>query len=831
MSLGACIPGMVERGEISKEKGDEMASLYGELHRDYRRQYGDQVAAAMASEETLKVLERQALLSKRRTLLQMRAQMGALKAREAYRGRPNDPAWVAALLDRDGNAPYSNVEGRRKAVARRAYASMDGVLAKFRRDLAGRVRNRAELVDVVRELFGEDTGNLSARELAQGFASAAEMLRGRFNSAGGAIAKLERWGMPQAHDSDKVRMAAGKGKTLEENFAAWRDAILPGLDRARMVDPRTGRAFSDEALELALRDVFETIRTEGWAKRNPAAAGRGAMAGRHSEHRFLIFKSADDWLAYQDRFGRGTPFDAMVGHVEGMARDIAAMEILGPNPEATIRWLKDRVEKDGALVQDDGEAGRKAANAATKVQSLWNEYTGANRRPGSEALANVGSALRAWETASKLGSAVLAAVPGDLGTQRLTAKFNGLPFTKVLENYLKLLDPTNEEHRLFAIRLAGGAEGWANMNAATMRAFNSEMTKEWASRLSEGTLRASGMGRWTDAGRWAQQLTMFGHMSDMAGRSFDQLDPAFRRLFERYGIGADGWDIIRATKQRQHKGAGWIFPEDIADSNLGDRVLEMSATETDLAVPVADLETRAMFHELGRPGTVPGEIIRNSLLFKSFGVAMLLTHGRRIMQMSSWRQRASYGFNAAIALTMGGALTLQMKEIAKGRDPMPMDNWAFWGAAIAQGGGFGMIGDLAELVADPRMSSWAKYIAGPVADTAQGLSEFGAAAVKRAFNIRSKTGKPANVGAKGIALLQREVPGGSLWYARAAFQRLLLDRLSEAADPNYRQSWRRMEKRAREQRTGYWWGPGDTAPARLPDFENGLGAAQMGAEP
>ena len=50
--------------------------------------------------------------------------------------------------------------------------------------------------------------------------------------------------------------------------------------------------------------------------------GMGKLANQRADERFLVFKDAASWLEYQDRFSNGTPFDAMVGHTDMMARDI-----------------------------------------------------------------------------------------------------------------------------------------------------------------------------------------------------------------------------------------------------------------------------------------------------------------------------------------------------------------------------------------------------------------------------------------------------------------------------------------------------------------------------
>jgi hypothetical protein len=152
-------------------------------------------------------------------------------------------------------------------------------------------------------------------------------------------------------------------------FDTWRDFILDKLDYNRMIDESTGKPIIPERVELALRGVHETIATEGANKLTASGQARGrSMANRRLDHRFLVFKSADDWMNYQERFGDGNPFDTMFGHFDGMARDIAQMEILGPNPQAGMRYMKDVVTKD-AMARDLKAGGDKHSNAARA--RLW----------------------------------------------------------------------------------------------------------------------------------------------------------------------------------------------------------------------------------------------------------------------------------------------------------------------------------------------------------------------------------------------------------------------------------------------------------------------------
>lgn len=807
MSMKPCLPGLVAEGKLTQERADRAGSLFDELHQDFRRQFGDQAADAMATDAALKAMAAEATRKKFLAAQTIRAQQRIEADLRAYGGGgsgPIDPRAGPALLGGDGRAKYSNVEGRWRAVRGRAHAIMDRILSDHSANIIGEVRGKAELADITREAFGENTGNANARELADAWLRTAEMLRQRFNAAGGDIGKLDKWGLPQTHDSRAVR-AAG--------FEAWRGEILPRLALDKMIDRRTGRAFTPESLELALRDVFETIRSDGWKDRAPGGMGSGALANRRGDARFLIFKSADDWMAYADEFGAGSAFDAMMGHIDGMSRDVAMMEVLGPNPGHTVEWMKDLIRKDA---ETDASPNSKAVDRARpqlgEVNRLWNELTGASNRAENRQLALVMSSIRSFQTATKLGSAPLSAVV-DLGFQRTRRAFNGLRQTKLIGDYIKLLKPGSIDDQRMAVRRGLIAEEWSSRTASQNRYMGEELTGEVSRRLAEGVLRISGLSRWTQAGRWAFGMEFLGTLTEQRGKAFRQLDPALRGAMERYGFKSADWDTIRNSPVTVDRGVEWLSPTELPDQVLGDRLLEMIARETDFAVPVPDLRTKAMISAVAPKGTIAGEMIRNTFLFKGFGISVLMMQSRSIMEMSAGNA-AKYTAGLLIGTTLLGGLALQLKALANGKDPREATTPEFWGAAMLQGGGFGIFGDFLQSSTNSHGGGFAETLAGPIISDAQAL-----------VNVAKSGNRPR----AGLKFIRSQLPGGSLWYAKTAFDRLVTDQIQREIDPNYDQSWRRMDQYAREQGTDYWWGPGDASPERAPDFANAFEQPTEGA--
>jgi hypothetical protein len=498
VSLRRCIPELFAQNKLSRDQADHSRDMFEDLERQYAG-FGPTAAEAMASEETVKRMAAEAALQKRQAALQIKAQQ--LIAADVRRFKVDRPgASAEALLASDDRAPYFNVEYRAKAIAAEHFAMMNSLLEKHSRNALGLVRDVATLHDVLREAFGEDTGNKAARELAHAWLETAESLRLHFNAAGGGIGKLEKWGMPQVHNMLAVRSVP---------FDQWRDFIAPLLDRERMQDA-TGNPMSPQQLELALRAVYETISSDGWSDRRAGAFAGSKLANRHADSRFLIFKDADSWLTYQQRFGRplsslsermdpgAAIFDAMISHVHGMSRDVALMQRLGPNPAATIRWIKDGLMIEATRAGQPAKRIKQAKASGIRLENMYKELSG-GFEVEIEGLAKFMGGVRAWESAAKLGGAVLSST-GDVATQYVTRRFNGLPATKVLTDYIGSLHPSSAADRAHAARQLFIAESATQTMGAYSRWTDETITGEIPARLSNAVMNVSYLTKWTDDG-------------------------------------------------------------------------------------------------------------------------------------------------------------------------------------------------------------------------------------------------------------------------------------------------------------------------------------------
>ena len=160
--------------------------------------------------------------------------------------------------------------------------------------------------------------------------------------------------------------------------------------------------------------------------------------------------------------------------------------------------------------------------------------------------------------------------------------------------------------------------------------------------------------------------------------------------------------------------------------------------------------------------------------------------------------------------TVMGALAYEIKQVAAGKKPTPPSEMGarYWLNAIVYGGGLGIFGDFLFSDQNRYGGSLSKTVAGPV------TSFLGDAINLTIGNaIQLGTGEKTNAGRELAAFIQRYTPGGSLWYGRLVFERIIMDTLERLINPDFNSDNRRNIKKLKK-RTGqeYWWSPGEIKP-------------------
>lgn len=679
------------------------------------------------------------------------------------------------------------------------------------------------------------TGPKMAMEIAEAVYRIQEKARVKENRAGAWIGKLPGYIARQTHDAYRIRKGGAP---------AWTSFMDENLDWAKTAD---GIYLNDlVGREAFLGNMYTVMSTGKHVRQNTMAnelartSRIGSAAARASRERVFIFKDADAWFNYQEKYGTGTLSDTIMHGLERAAKNTALMRVLGPSPQAGLETLQR--EATDALLKAGDAKGVDAVNRG-RIRNQMKEVDNTINIEGNPSLARIGRNVRIFENVTKLGGAVISAfsdIPNVAGA--LAYRGAGGWCENMLTGIRGLCKGRGsaEQQRILA---SLGVYFDSTMQTTAARMSNGGLDAGGINNRLNGIqntfFRLSGLSWWTDTQKATAGLVLSHDLARQKNNSWAQLAHKRQRALSLYGIDEGKWEIIRRGETKAADGRHYLTPdgietvpdemfakylqsqgreatpssilalrEEIQDQfrtyfsdGIGDAVIESSA------------KTRAMLRQGTSAGTIPGEFFRFITQFKSFG----FEYANRFLS----REVYGYGANSFIEglagqvvrnqygesghlmrqiamMTLFGYLSHSVKQLAAGKTPRDPHDVRTWVQALVQGGGLGIYGDFlfSELGnAKNRFGGgmWSTFL-GPTAGSAESFFNL-------YVDLMNGDARAANV----FRTLWSHVPGNNLFYFKGAFDYLIAYNLYESLNPGYIS---RMKRRLeREQNQTFWLDP------------------------
>lgn len=632
-----------------------------------------------------------------------------------------------------------------------------------------------------------------------------EYARVKANEAGAWIGKANGYITSTFHDS--VRIA--------KNQDGWMESALANFDLARMADEMEvdvsempgilasiGRNFAD-GVHLKLPEPGKTV-----------AKGVKGIGRKLSHDRVIHFKDADAWSRYNADFGAGNMREAVMHGLRRQAQATAMMNTLGPNyeqtfdaiVEQTLRSMKERQEPAAKIA-------KLAADARSHKRLYLSHLDGSLDIPGNDMLATVAGSVRSVQSMASLGGMTLSSV-SDTATIALGAKYNGLSGLQMIGKGVGNLFggvPNAEKLELYAD--LGLALTSLSGKLAHGRFTPGDDVRGMMGALQQKFFTLTLQNRWTDSFRESIAEALSANLARRAGDAFDALPDRLRTTLNLYGIDADKWDIFRRVPQEEFDGSRFVSPKMMDE--LDDAPFEAYLSARDLKPTPArvrdlrseiqrqfrayfsdqnqymlltpDAGTVGMMKQGTQKGTGIGEAVRFIMQFKSFPLAFTQKIiGREL------KQGGIVGVSQMIALTMvAGYASSVLKDLAKGKVPRDPTDWRTAVAALQQGGGLGLYGDvLFSQILDRRFGDAAAQLLGPTFSDvfgSQGLS-----------GLAARAAQGEDFGPAALRFVQGNTPFLNLFYTKMAMDYLIFYRIQEWMNPG---SLARMEGEM-QQRTG-----------------------------
>lgn len=644
----------------------------------------------------------------------------------------------------------------------------------------------------------------------------------RLNRAGAWIRDLPGYIVRQSHDQSKIRDAG---------FKQWKQDVVGKLDEYTFRDVVDREKF--------LRSVYEGLATGEHFKHadsvdlNEAFGSSPSVAKSVSRERVLHFKSADDWMDYHQKYGRGELREAVYHGLERDGMTLGLMEVLGTNPENMFRRLRQDAVKDVRAKAADGDSeALKTVKLLEdeRLDHIFAELTGTTRNPVNVTVAKVAASVRAVQSMSKLGASTLSSL-GDIAAFGSELRYQGKGFFEsYLAGFQNLLRGRGTTEQREIARLVGvGSESM--IGDALSRFSADDAPPGMISKAVHNYFRFNLQHWWNDSFLNGAAMMMSNDLAENAHLKFGQLRNDLQRTLNLYGIDEHDWDMVKHAVHDGETGAKYVTLDRIQQLQASDlasyhaakngpgKFSERAALrlrdelQTKLgayfsdrayhAVPTPGANERAFLIRGTQPGTNLGEAVRFVMQFKAFPTSYLsklwsretmgrVEGGTSHVGLAGFAEGLRNGKGSVwhmaeliATTTVMGYLSMVAKDVAKGREPRDPNSRDTWQAAMLQGGGLGIYGDFIFGQFNRFGRSALASLAGPT------LGQF-----DDVMDLYSKWKAGDDAAAQAVRWVVSNTPGANLFYTKAALDYLILYQLQERMSPGY---LRRMEKRLQEE--------------------------------
>lgn len=809
---------LVEIFELLRGRAKEIMAREGAL--------GMEQATLRAADELGKQAQQAALIERRNALINLRRRSEIVSfVRNNFADRPDlgiESLLVGTNLARQGSR--LSVAAEQKALGD---AYIGGIIHDLEaKDLTAVLANGGSDVDIADALWkignDLDTSRLNDQvvDIARIIQKYQEAARIDANRAGASIGKIPGYIARQSHDSEKIGSAG---------FDKWAADILPRLD------PKTFDGVADEA--SFLRGVYNGLVTGNHLKSPDAPKPNGFkgpanIAKKISQERVLHFKDGVAWHEYNQQYGTGNLREAVLRGLDLSGQNTAIMRRLGTNPEANLEMAMDVIASDLDKAGDTAASTNFKTARETVLKNRFAEVSGQTRIPGNAWAARMAANVRAWQSLSKLGGALLSSFT-DLPVAASEMRYQGKSFLGSLGEMTAGLVRGRGSLEQKEILSSFGVYA-DSMRGEIMRRFSADDSV--GGKMSRGMslfFKLNGLSWWTDANKASAGLMMAHNLAQNKGRAWGTMDASFRRTLELYDLDAGKWDLLRSMDTRLADGRDYMTTDGIADipaekigaylESQGRKVSDAAIREqreglerslrtyindrVTYAVLEPDARTRSIMNQGTRPGTVMGDLNRFLTQFKSFPAAyMQKTLGRELYGRGYAPTTLGEGYRGSKDLiaalrngngeklglaqlllwtTAFGYLSMASKDMVKGREPRPADDPKTWIAAMVQGGGFGIFGDYLFGEASRFGNRPLESLAGPAISTAAST-----------VDLWNKVRSGDDAAASAFTLGLNNTPFLNLFYTRIALNHLFLYSVQEAMNPG---SLRRTEQRIQKE--------------------------------
>lgn len=644
------------------------------------------------------------------------------------------------------------------------------------------------------------------KAIAEAWQAVGDLQLQRSNEAGAYVSRREGHMMIRSYDPLKVEEMGKDGfiefmldrVDFERSFQRDFYSLDPKKVLSEMYDNIVGRHF----------DIPEVARPND----SITVVGAPANLARTMEKaRTIEFKDWKSEHEFMQELSRNKTIAEAINHsVRENSRRTALLQLLGSNPEENLKRLMAKLDL--------------STSEKSVVMRHWNALSGKADVHGDDPVSKWLASARRITDMGSLGYSTLRNFP-DLTTIAATLQMGEKNFfemqSAVIEGAIKNLsgDQRKELMKLVGAGADAMVGSFFDRNGVTTGGH------AWVSNVHEKFMRLIGQKGWTDVIEAGAAHALSVGLGEKSALEFSQLNPAYARVLQKYGIGPVEWNLIRASAVPMEEGFSLVgangiremplpMVREIIGKDAGDALLFQRRTaqklgaffkdRIDIGMNRAGTAEKASFLNRGfAENTMEGQMFRFFSHFKSYSFTM----SNKFTPSFYYENLAGQGKMGAaaavapvlVSLTAMGYLGQVAWDIAHNRTPSDPRSPKVALDAMVRGGAGGVYGDFILGSWDSRHGREAlSYLAGPeigkTSDLMDLVSQFKDAGLERdASKIR----------ASAITRFVTNIFPGNMPVVRQGMDYLFLNHMVEAMNPGYNERMKsRLSKQGQEQLFG-----------------------------
>lgn len=703
-------------------------------------------------------------------------------------------------------------------------------------------------------------GGAEAKRIAEIIQITQKRMLKRKNQQGAMIAELKNYAVRQSHDSILLRAGAKTSEELKTARQSWveymmRPDVLDPKTFENKPPTKDDKPYTNEQFLADMWDnlvsgqhdkVDELRGDDGGIDKIEAFKGPANLAKKLSQSRIIHFKNGAAAHAYFQKYSRMSLSDAVMNAIQHDAQSIGLMEKFGTNPKSMFERVVDDIKN---MNKDDAVKIDQIVKKERSLTNQFKELDGTTRARGAGRpvlfgadFAGIAAGWRMLQNMSKLGMATITSF-SDIAskasfinsrTDRGIFTSYARAFSDIFRNY------SSQDQKRLAFLLNVGVDGYNGDVFARFGANDSGPGK--LAKAHNIFFRLNGMNYWNNAQKVGLAKMLAADLATYADRGFGDIPNATRFDLQRYDINETEWNLMRQmeleavdgnkymtssgldalpdsaiaqaalakanqTRKRKLKQPTQAMIDKYRD-DLSTKIATYLTDAADTAIPTPGAKERAIMNQGLERGTVLGESIRAIMQLKGFPITYI-SKGmtgqyyakKQLAGMAPNEQQFSSSGMVGLAqmmvgATMMGYLSVQLKEILKGKEPLEVFsdetalNPELLTKAMLQGGGMGIYGDFLFGEYNKYGQTLSQSLLGPTFGSIDDIARI-------YNNVLSGDVDAITKNATRFAI--SNTPGYNLFYTKTALDYLFIYGLMERSNPGYLRRMERRMKRDMEQ--------------------------------